>query len=483
MVANVFQSFGLIGKLNPKNWGSPLVRSGLILLVMACLFIPYAGEVDAAAVPTFGIVAVNAGSTVTIQTANFPDNQTFTVRVGEYGTLGIGGIVVGTTNSGPGGVFQATYNVPDALKDRKYLAIRMDSSTGYYYSYNWFINKHNGTLPPNGMEPGGTPSYGYIPGYSGIPTFNIHKVTPGKSVTIQTYNFPPNQDFTVRMGEFGTLAIGGIIVATTNSGAGGTFQATFDIPDAFKDRGLIAIRTDSSSGYYYSYNWFTNIAGAVPGGPGVDYPQPQVIPTFHIKDVDRDNTVTIRSHNFPANQSFTVRMGEYGTAGIGGEIVATTDSGAGGTFEAKYKIPDWLKGRQRIAIRMDSPTGYYYAYNWFWNNSTAEPGNPPSNPDPVSNFYGIPTFFIRSVVRDNTVTIVTSPFPAHTTFTVRMGMFGSAGIGGTVVGTADSGDGGPFTATFTIPDWLKGSTQIAIRMDSPTGYYYAYNWFWNNTAY
>ena len=37
--------------------------------------------------------------------------------------------------------------------------------------------------------------------------------------------------------------------------------------------------------------------------------------------------MTIKTKNFPADDSFTVRMGKYGTLGIGGKVVATTDSG------------------------------------------------------------------------------------------------------------------------------------------------------------
>ncbi len=35
---------------------------------------------------------------------------------------------------------------------------------------------------------------------------------------------------------------------------------------------------------------------------------------------------------------------------------------------AVYTIPASLHGLDRIAIRMDSPEGYY-SYNWFWNNT------------------------------------------------------------------------------------------------------------------
>ena len=62
-------------------------------------------------------------------------------------------------------------------------------------------------------------------------------------------------------------------------------------------------------------------------------------------------------------------MGKYGTKGIGGTLVATTDSGDGGTLTLTYDVPDDLKGLDRIAIRLEATSGGYYAYNWFWNNT------------------------------------------------------------------------------------------------------------------
>jgi hypothetical protein len=64
-----------------------------------------------------------------------------------------------------------------------------------------------------------------------------------------------------------------------------------------------------------------------------------------------------------------VRIGKYGTLGVGGEVVAITNSGAGGTFTISYPIPESLQGQTRLSIRMDAPGGFY-AYNWFWNNTT-----------------------------------------------------------------------------------------------------------------
>jgi len=65
-----------------------------------------------------------------------------------------------------------------------------------------------------------------------------------------------------------------------------------------------------------------------------------------------------------------VRMGYYGSLGIGGKVITTIDSGSGGSFSATYDIPSSLYGSDRIAIRLETSNGYFNAYNWFYNNST-----------------------------------------------------------------------------------------------------------------
>lgn len=237
-------------------------------------------------------------------------------------------------------------------------------------------------------------------------------------------------------------------------------------------------------------------------------------PTFDILSVEKDVSVTIQTNNLPSNQTFTVRMGKIGTKAVDGEVVKTFDSAAGGTQKLTLNIPASLKGLAYISIRMDSPAGYY-AYNWFTNNTfavtlvktgtvaagtktvTPTPTKTPSGTTtatktptkaattltatPKSGYSVIPTFSIIAVVKDSKVTIKTSNFPAKQTFTVRMGPAGTRAVNGTIVGTTDSGSGGAFEATYTIPEGLKGSSVISIRMDSPGGWY-SYNWFWNNDA-
>jgi hypothetical protein len=188
------------------------------------------------------------------------------------------------------------------------------------------------------------------------------------------------------------------------------------------------------------------------------------VPTFTIENVVVDQSVTILAQNFPAWQDFVVTMGPSGTLGIDGTPVAITNSGLLGAFSATYPIPAKLIGARQIAIRFESPQGYY-SYNWFWNNLT--------EPAPTL----IPTFTIESVAINESVTIRTRDFPAGRTFLVTMGHMGTLGINGVAVGALDSGNGGTLTATFLIPDELKGLERIAIRTEADP--FYSYNWFDN----
>jgi LysM repeat protein len=98
-------------------------------------------------------------------------------------------------------------------------------------------------------------------------------------------------------------------------------------------------------------------------------------------------------------------------------------------------------------------------------------------PDKKAN--KIPQFTIQSVVQGKRVTIVTQHFPAHQTFEVRMGKYGTLGVKGILVQTVKSGSGGSLTYTFKIPKALRDANRIAIRLESPASGYYSYNWFYN----
>jgi hypothetical protein len=322
-----------------------------------------------------------------------------------------------------------------------------------------------------------------VKAYSGIPTFSIVSVEKNTSVTIKTNNFPAGDTYTVTMGPYGSQGVGGVVVGTTNSGSGGSFTVTYTIPSSLSGSYRIAIRMQSPTTGYYAYNWFYNdttgtVNTPVPGYSGYPY--------FSISSVVRDTSVTINASNFPANETFNVLMGPYGTLGVGGTQVATQNTGGGGAFSATYSIPAALAGSYQIAIRLQSTTSVYYAYNWFYNNTTGTSGSPAPTPTPgptaIPGYSGYPYFNISAVSRDVSVTIQAKNFPPNDSFTVLMGPFGTAGVGGYVVGTQNSDGGGSFTASYSIPAALAGSYKIAIRLQSPTSGYYAYNWFYNNTT-
>lgn len=319
---------------------------------------------------------------------------------------------------------------------------------------------------------------------STIPTISISSVVTDQTVTIQTHNFPANQNFVVTMGPFGSKGINGIPVATINSGVGGSFSATYNIPAQLKGSYQIAIRLQTSHAYpFYAFNWFYN--NTTTGGPGTGgIPGYTGIPTFSISAVDMDKTVTIQTTNFPPNQTFTVRMGPMGSRGINGIVVGTLQSGVGGALKATFPIPAQLQKSYQIAIRAETAHQFpYFAYNWFYNNTTGTGGNPPPPVPPGPIYTGIPTFTVCSVTQNASVTIKGANFPPNQTFTVTMGAFGTQGIGGVVVGTIDSGTGGALTATFGIPAQFAGWNRIAIRAQTGHAYpFFAYNWFFNNTA-
>jgi hypothetical protein len=63
-------------------------------------------------------------------------------------------------------------------------------------------------------------------------------------------------------------------------------------------------------------------------------------------------------------------MGEMGTSAVGGNLVTTTDTGQGGAFRATYTIPAAFRGAGQIAIRLENLSTGYFAFNWFYNNTT-----------------------------------------------------------------------------------------------------------------
>lgn len=340
-----------------------------VLLLAITLLVPAFFGVSKvqAAYPSFTIADVKTDTTVTILTKDMPKGYDFKVLLGEYNTRGEKGIEVAQFNSGDGGSFQVTVDIAAALKGRAMISIRIESLTGGYYYYNWFWNDAK-----NGIWPDGKPPVPPQPPVQAMPAFSIKAVDAGKTVTIVAKDFPKSHEFVIRMGKYGTLGIGGIVVAEVTSSETGAFEATFPIPADLAAEKVLAVRLDAKTGGWYAYNWFYNTAAPVEPTPEPT-PAPVVkYPSFSIAAVVKDTSVTISGINFPADTDFTVLMGKMWTQGVKGIQVAEFNSGAGGAIEATFNIPAELAGEARIAIRTEAKTGGWYAYNWFWNATAGE---------------------------------------------------------------------------------------------------------------
>lgn len=331
----------------------------ILLILLLTAVVPVSAAETQSVIPTISIISVKAGNSVTVRTHNFPANDTFVVTMGAIGTRGVGGIKVDTIDSGNGGSFDLSFKIPDALVKNHQIAIRFQSPQSGYFAYNWFYNSSASSPGTGGQLPPGT-----------FPTFSIVSVVADQNVTIQTKNLPANDTFVVTMGPMGTRGINGIKVDTVDSGTGGNKEYKFKIPDALKGSYQISIRMQSPQSGFFAYNWFynntTNGTGGQPTGPSLPA---GTFPTFTIVSVVQNQSVTVRTNNLTANDSYVVRMGPMGTRGVNGIKVDTVDSGNGGVKEFTFKIPDALKGSYQIAIRMESPVSGYFAFNWFYNNT------------------------------------------------------------------------------------------------------------------
>lgn len=449
----------------------------LSMLVILSL-IPFNGAVQACPTPMITILGVTEDTCVTVEAYNFPASKTFEVTMGLYGTKGIDGILIGTVDSDSGGSLALTFSIPDTLIDEEKIAIRLESTSSGHYAYNWFTNTTFGTHDSD-LTTGEVVD---------TPVVAVVSVKEDTLVIIKGTDFPVDEDIDVLMGEYGTAGIDGTSIGTINSGEDGDFIETFSIPDGLKSESKIAIRFELTSSDTAAYTWFENETGASGGSDEEEDDDEEEVcctysytgtPTISVLSVEEGEDVTIKAYNFPTNRDLQVLMGKMWTQAIGGTQVTTINSGDDGSFTASFTIPDSLTDDYRVAIRLQTSDGYFYAYNWFYNNTT---GDDTDSASACCGYTGIPTFSISSVSEDDTVTITTNNFPSNLDFQVLMGKMWTQGINGVYITTIDSDSGGAFSMTFTIPSSLAGEDRIAIRLEDTSCGFYAYNWFYNTTA-
>jgi len=354
-------------------------KSLAIILVMSWLITGIMLPTNARAAssdaePSFTIYGVVQDQAVMVKLRNFPPNLTYEVLLGPVETSGVDGVKVAKRNSGKGGTYLDLYIIPVALQRYYQIAIRIQrAADSSYIGHNVFLNHTGGTQPTS------TP----CDKYKGYPTFTILNVLQDQTVTVRAYNLPPENTFEVYMGLMGTRGVNGIRVATIQSSCGDFPEYTFAIPAALHGLERIAVRMQSiTKPAYVAFNWFHNNTSVVM----IDHPPPRSIsveqqlpicpayygyPSFSILRVVRDQEVTIQAFNVPSYDQFKVLMGPMWTRGIGGIRVGDFKSDCGGMMELTFPVPAALYGSYRISMRFESTTGSrYYAYNWFYNNST-----------------------------------------------------------------------------------------------------------------
>jgi hypothetical protein len=105
-------------------------------------------------------------------------------------------------------------------------------------------------------------------GQSGKAYYEIRGVTKDKNVTIRTYRFPSYTVYDVYMDESGTTGANGYLVDTFNSGKGGTFSLTFNIPSQLRGESRLVIRVENRKSGAYQTITFKNTTSGSQGSSG-----------------------------------------------------------------------------------------------------------------------------------------------------------------------------------------------------------------------
>lgn len=180
--------------------------------------------------------------------------------------------------------------------------------------------------------------------------------------------------------------------------------------------------------------------------------------------VVKNESVTMRLEGFPANDTIYVRMNYRDTLGVNGVLVSKLTTNTGGTFLAKFPIPDKFKDEEVIAIRFESQTTSIPAwYNYFFNNTIT---TTPSGDDGTTYnklVPGFPTFTLTGMKRGAYISIVTKYFPAGDRFAILL-EDGTKEIYNNWIEVAgvESGEGGSFPVTFDIPSPLQYKEKLAV---------------------
>ena len=213
-------------------------------------------------------------------------------------------------------------------------------------------------------------------------------------------------------------------------------------------------------------------------------------PTFWAGEQGYKTEFTLRFVDYFNDDKYVVTVGSnVGASAYERYVVGYVEKPKGTRLTKTFTIPAALRSADEIKVRVEN----------IFNGHTGsvafkmEPGYPYVNPEGLfteaymdsgsSSSRATPFTNVLNVVKDGEVTLQVFNFPPGLEFTVTMGPMGTKGIGGYVVGTQSSGDGGTFIVTYPIPPQLYGMELIAIRLQSTSSGHFAYDYFQNEDGY
>jgi len=448
--------------------------------------------------PKFWVADVQRGESVTIRVAEFPKGRTYQVLIGIPGNFMSDATRVGTLKDSQGVNFSRTFNIPKDVRHKTHLAIYIWDKSDNSHGYDIFANDTGFNFK---TEMSFTPVHRSSAQSAGksVGIFNGPTVWIGKQGFPKTFDVAFNDFYDV--GSY-SIFIGvnnddfpAVLVGFADQSKGPRFTKTFEIPGELKSADQLKVAVVNAFNGHSGSMAFINDEGypsVVPkgfftttyvGDSTYKYDS-RATPFTNILNVVPDGEITLQVFNFPADKDFIVKMGPMGTRGINGFVIGTQNSGEGGSFIATYPIPPQLYGSEMISIRMDSTTSDHFVYDYFLNKDGFSSD---VVPDPSSGNWVLPAGTyprtqIVGVSKGSSVTIQGANFTLNDTYTVRMGVIGTKGVGGIVVDTYSTGSSSTFTATFSIPVSLQGADRIAIRFESNNSPYYAYDWFYNSDS-
>ncbi len=92
---------------------------------------------------------------------------------------------------------------------------------------------------------------------------------------------------------------------------------------------------------------------------------------INIVAVKQDKQIVVEAVNFPANQTWKVRVGTYYGFSKDNVTVDTFTSAKGGTFRFIVQLPSVVEGADWVSVRLDSENKHY-VYNAFYNQDRGD---------------------------------------------------------------------------------------------------------------